>query len=334
METQVSQLSQQVCRLSTLHDQAKVQKEQCNAVFLRRDEPPPRQIDEKVCSVESRENKRGKDVQGPKYVAPPAYEEPMPFPQRLSKAVLDRHFGKYCEALKKVHASTPFSDLLIQMPQFANFVKNIKDQQKDKEVVNKKGPTLLYDKLPPKLHDPGSFTIPCTVNEKFFDRVLCDLGASVNLMHYSLYESLGLQGLKPSPISLQMADRTSRLPKGVVEDVLVKVGELVFPVDFVVMDMKEDHKIPIIFGRPILATSQALIDAPKGQVTIRAQDKQVMFKLFDEHNSIFDGGTCLRIDATNPLLDKYVFDRNFVRSKDKIPPDDVLGHMKVSSDIR
>ncbi|XP_021718855.1 uncharacterized protein LOC110686547 [Chenopodium quinoa] len=298
METQISQLSQQVSRLSTLHDQAKVQKEQCNAVFLRRDEPSPRQIGEKVCSVESRKDERGKDVQGPKYVAPPAYEEPMPFPQRLSKSVLDIHFVKYCEALKKVHASTPFSDLLIQMPQFANFVKNIKDQHEDKEVVNKKGPTLLYDNLSPKLHDPG------------------------------------LKGLKPSPISLQLADRTSRLPKGVVEDVLVKVGELVFPIDFVVMDMKEDHKILIIFGRPFLATSQALIDVPKGQVTIRAQDKQVMFNLSDEHNSIFDGGTCLRIDATNPLVDKYVFDRMFVRSKDKIPPDDVFGHMKVSSDTR
>ncbi|XP_021776355.1 uncharacterized protein LOC110740186 [Chenopodium quinoa] len=192
------------------------------------------------------------------------------------------------------------------MPQFANFVKNIKDQHEDKEVVNKKGPTLLYDNLPPKLHDPGSFTIPCTINEKIFDKVLCDLGASVNLMPYSLYENLGLQGLKPSSISLQMANRTSTLPKGVVEDVIVTVGELGFPVDFVIMDMQEDHQIPIIFGHPFLATSQALIDVPKGQVTIRAQDKQVMFKLFNEHNSILDGGTCLRINATNPLVDMYL----------------------------
>ncbi|XP_021759580.1 uncharacterized protein LOC110724470 [Chenopodium quinoa] len=282
MENQISQLSQQVSHLSTLHDQAKVQKEQCNVVSLRRDEPSPWQIDEKVHSVESRKDEKGEDVHSSKYVAPSAYEEPMPFPQRLSRVVLDRHFVKYCKVLKK----------------------NIKDQHEDKEVVNEKGLTLLYDSLPPKLHDPGSFTIPCTINEKFFDKVLCDLGASVNLMPYSLYENLGLQKLKPSPISLQMVDRTFRLPKGVVEDVLVTVGELVFPVDFVVMDMKEDHKIPIIFGHPFLATSQALIDVPEGQVTIRAQDKQVMFKLFNEHNSVFDGGTCLRIDATNPLVDK------------------------------
>ncbi|XP_021731319.1 uncharacterized protein LOC110698228 [Chenopodium quinoa] len=276
IETHLSQLSQQVSYLSTLHDQPKVQKEQCNAVFLRRDELFSRKIDEKVCSVESRKDEKCEDVKSPKYVAPPAYEEPMRFSQRLAKAVLDKHFGKYCETLKK----------------------EIKDQHDDKEVVNEKCSTLLRDSLPPKLHDPG------------------------------------LQKLKPSHISLQMADRTARLPKGVVEDVLVKVGELVFPVDFVVMDMKEDHKIPIIFGRPFLATSQALIDVLKRQVTIRAQDKQVVFKLFNEHNFIFDGRTCLRIDATNPLVDKCVCDRNLVRNEDNIPPNDVFSYMKVSSDTK
>ncbi|XP_021760191.1 uncharacterized protein LOC110725020 [Chenopodium quinoa] len=298
-ETHLSQLSQQVSHLSTLHDQEKVQKEQCNAVFLRRDESFSRKIDEKVSSVESRKDEKCEDVKSPKYVAPPAYEEPMPFPQRLSKAVLDKHFGKYCETLKKVYASIPYSDLLIQMPQFANFVNNIKDQHEDKEVVNEKGSTVLCDSLPPKLHNPGSFTIPCMINEKFFDKVLCDLGASVNLMPYSLNEKLGLQKLKPSPTSLQMADRTFRLPMGVVEDVLVKVGELVFLVDFVVMDMKEDHKIPIIFRRPFVATSQALIDVPRGQVTIRAQNKQ---KFFDKRG--------------------------------QIPPNDVFSYMKISSDTK
>ncbi|XP_021738080.1 uncharacterized protein LOC110704580 [Chenopodium quinoa] len=286
IETHLSQLSQQVSHLSTLHDQAKVQKEHCNAVFLRRDELFSRKIDEKVCSVESRKDENCEDVKSPKYVALPAYEEPMPFPQRLSKAVLDKHFGKYCETLK--HFGKYCETLK----------KEIKDQHDDKEVVNEKCSTLLRDSLPPKLHDPG------------------------------------LQKLKPSPISLQMADRTARLPKGVVEDVLVKVGELVFPVDLVVMDMKENHKIPIIFGRPFLATSQALIDVPKRQVTIRAQDKQVVFKIFNEHNFIFDGGTCLRIDATNPLVDKCVCDRNLVRNEDNIPPNDVFSYMKVSSDTK
>ncbi|XP_021763655.1 uncharacterized protein LOC110728290 [Chenopodium quinoa] len=261
----------------------------------------------------------------------------MPFPQSLSKVVLDKHFGKYSETLKKVYATIPFSDLVIQMPQFANFVKGILDHDhNDKKleclVVKEKCRDLLHDSLPPKLHDPGSFTIPCMINETYFDRVLCDLGASVNLMPSSVYDKLGLKNLKPSPIFLHMADRTVRLPKGVVEDVLVGIGELVFPVDFVVVDMKEDHKIPLIFGRPFLATSQALIDVPQGQVTIRAQDKQVVFKLFNDHNFTFDGGTCLRIDATNPLVDKCVSNRYLVSKNDYIPPHDGFSYIKMSSD--
>ncbi|XP_021724855.1 uncharacterized protein LOC110692160 [Chenopodium quinoa] len=259
----------------------------------------------------------------------------MPFPQRLSKVVLDKHFGKYSETLKKVYDTIPFSDVVIQMPQFANFVKGILDHNDKKLeclVVKEKCRDLLHDSLPPKLHDLGSFTIPCMINETYFDRVLCDLGASVNVMPSSVYDKLGLKNLKPSPISLHMVDRTVRLPKGVVEDVLVGIGELVFPVDFVVVDMKEDHKIPLIFGRPFLATSQALIDVPQGQVTIRAQDKQVVFKLFNDHNFTFDGGTCLRINATNPLVDKCVSNRYLVSKNDYIPPHDGFSYIKMSSD--
>ncbi|XP_021731436.1 uncharacterized protein LOC110698333 [Chenopodium quinoa] len=164
--------------------------------------------------------------EGVKYVALQAYEEPMPFPQRLSKAMLDKHFGKYSETLKKVYSTISFFDLVVQMPQLANFVKGVLD------------------------HDHNC--------------------ASVNIMPSSVYDKLGLKNLKPSSVSLQMADRTIRLLKGVIEDVLVRVGELDFLVDFVVMDMTEDHKIPIIFGRPFLATSQAVIDVLKRKVTIRA----------------------------------------------------------------
>ncbi|XP_021749509.1 uncharacterized protein LOC110715249 [Chenopodium quinoa] len=296
IETHISQLSQQVSHLSTLQDQAKVQTKQCNAIFVKSDDLFTGGLEEKVCNVESKTEKHERE--GPKHVALQAYEEPMPFPQRLSKVVLDKHFGKYSETLKKVYATIPFSDLVVQMPQFANFVKGIidhdhNDKKLESVVVKKKCSDLLHDSLPPKLHDPGSFTIPCMINKTYFDRVLCDLGASVNLMPSSVYEKLGLKKFKPSPISLHMANRTVRLPKGVVEDVLVGIGELVFPVDFVVVDIKEDHKIPLIFGRPFLATSQALIDVPKGQVTIRAQDKQVVFKLFNDHNFTFDGGTCM-----------------------------------------
>ncbi|XP_021836453.1 uncharacterized protein [Spinacia oleracea] len=209
------------------------------------------------------------------------------------------------------------------MPKFAKFLKEIlaNDRKCDDSgnvIVNELCSTLMHENLPPKLKDPGIFTIPCMINETYFDRVLCDLGASVNLMPSSLYEKLGLKEVKLSPISLQLADRTSRFPKGIVEDVLVKVGEFVFPVDFVVMDMEEDFEIPLIFGRPFLATSKALIDVPKGQMIIKTEDKQVVFKILDDPNSTFDGGTCIRIDATNPLVVKCVQNENYL-SKEDIP---------------
>ncbi|XP_021739782.1 uncharacterized protein LOC110706193 [Chenopodium quinoa] len=304
IEIHLSQISQQVSHQKTLQDQAKVQPKQCNAIFVKRDELTTGGLEEKVCNLESKtEMHVNKDL---KYVSPQAYDELMPFPQRLSKAVLDKHFGKYSKTLKKVYATIPFFDLVIQMPQFENFVKGILDHDhNDKKleslVVKEKCLDLLHDSLPPQLHDP-------------------------------VYDKLGFKNLKPSPISLHMANRTVRLPKGVVEDVLVGIGELVFPVHFVVVDMKEHHKIPLIFGRPFLATSQALIDVPQGQVTIRAQDKQVVFKLFNYHNFTFDGGTCLRIDATNPLVDKCVSNRYLVSKNDYIPPHDGFSYIKMSSD--
>ena len=110
--------------------------------------------------------------------------------------------------------------------------------------------TLFLKKLPQKLKDLGSFTIPCTIGNVHFDKVLCDLGASVNLMPFSIYKKLGLGEVKPTTVHLQLADRSIKYPKGVVEDVLIKVDKLIFLVDLIVLDMEKDREIPLILGRP------------------------------------------------------------------------------------
>ncbi|KAL0448387.1 UNVERIFIED_CONTAM: hypothetical protein Slati_1395100 [Sesamum latifolium] len=135
-------------------------------------------------------------------------------------------------------------------------------------------------KLPPKLKDPGSFSIPCTIGNIAFDKVLCDLGASVNLMPYSIFEKLGMHELTPSIITLQLADRSIKYPRGIVEDVLVKVEKFIIPVDFIVLDMEEDKNMPLILGRPFLATSRALIDVQNGQLTLRVNEEHVVFNVF------------------------------------------------------
>ena len=115
---------------------------------------------------------------------------------------------------------------------------------------------ILQKKLPPKLKDPGSFTIPFTIGKSYFDRALCDLGASINLMPLSVFRKLGLGEVKSTTISLQLADRSIKYPRGVIEDVLVKVDKFIFPADFIILDMDEDEEIPLTLGQPFLVTGR------------------------------------------------------------------------------
>ncbi|KAL0415791.1 UNVERIFIED_CONTAM: hypothetical protein Slati_3411000 [Sesamum latifolium] len=124
-------------------------------------------------------------------------------------------------------------------------------EEGDTVKLNGECSAILQNKLPPKLKDPGSFSIPCTIGSIDFDKVLCDL-----------------------------ADRSIKYPRGIVEDVLVKVGKFIIPVDFIVLDMEEDKNMPLILGRPFLATSRALIDVQKCQLTLRVNDEHVVFNVF------------------------------------------------------
>ena len=130
-----------------------------------------------------------------------------------------------------------------------------------------------------KMQDPGSFTIPCTIGNVEFKKALCDLGASINLMLLSIVKRLSLGELTSISMTLQMADRTMEHREGVLEDVFIKVGKFIFPTDFVVMDMEEDTQVPLLLGRPFLATGAALIDVKKGELTLRVGDEAVHFNL-------------------------------------------------------
>ena len=119
---------------------------------------------------------------------------------------------------------------------------------------------ILQRKLPQKLKDPGSFTIPCKIGNLIFERALCDLGASINLMPLSIFRRLGLGEARLTKVTLQLIDRSLKHPRGVIEDVLEKVDKFIFPTDFIVLDMEEDKEIPIILGSPFLATGRVMID--------------------------------------------------------------------------
>ncbi|XP_020262292.1 uncharacterized protein LOC109838247 [Asparagus officinalis] len=142
-----------------------------------------------------------------KYVAPAPYKPPLPFPQRLAKAKLEKQFGKFLEILKKLHINIPFTEAISQMPSYAKFLKEILSNKRKLEeyetvALTEECSAIIQNKLPPKLKDPGSFSIPCVIGNVSINRALCDLGASVSLMPMSIYKKLGIGDLKPTTISL------------------------------------------------------------------------------------------------------------------------------------
>ncbi|XP_027348121.1 uncharacterized protein LOC113859587 [Abrus precatorius] len=172
------------------------------------------------------------------------------------------------------------------MPKYTKFLKDLLSNKKKLEelatvTLNEECSAILQNKMPEKLKDPGSFTLPCLIGRLIVDRALADLSASINLMPYSIFKKLGLREPRPTRMSIQLADRSIKYPRCIIEDVLVKVDKFIFPVDFVILDMDEDIDVPLILGRPFLATAGAIIDVRDGKLILRVGDEKITFKIPD-----------------------------------------------------
>ena len=143
---------------------------------------------------------------------------------------------------------------------------------------------ILEKKLPPKFQDRGSFVIRFSIGNRVFGKALSDLGASINLMLLSMFKRLKLGEPKSTTISLQLADKCYQHPRGIIENVLVKVGKFILPADFVILDMEEDDSVPIILGRPFLATGTAQINVQEGELKLRFQGDEITFHVFQPMN--------------------------------------------------
>ncbi|RVW29377.1 hypothetical protein CK203_108771 [Vitis vinifera] len=184
-----------------------------------------------------------------------------------------RNAAEILEVLRQVKVNIPLLDMIKQVPTYAKFLKDLCTIKRGL-TVNKKAflteqvSAILQCKSPLKYKDPGSPTISVMIGGKVVEKALLDLGASVNLLPYSVYKQLGLGELKPTTITLSLADRSVKIPRGVIEDVLVQVDNFYYPVDFIVLDtyptVKEANLVPIILGRPFLATSNAIINCRNG----------------------------------------------------------------------
>ncbi|GJZ70404.1 putative reverse transcriptase domain-containing protein, partial [Tanacetum coccineum] len=148
------------------------------------------------------------------------------------------------------------------------------------------GASLINNTIPRKEKDPGSFTLPCFINDVCFDNALVDLGANVSVMPLLTYLNLGLGELAHTKITVELADRTVKYPKGIAEKVLVGISKFTFPVDFIILDMPEDIKVPLILERPFLSTARAKINVYKRKITLWVGEEKIIFKSVKPASSI------------------------------------------------
>ncbi|KAM1052768.1 hypothetical protein ACFX2J_000354 [Malus domestica] len=237
----------------------------------------------------------------------------VPFPRRFMQSKKEEAEKDILETFRKVQVNIPLLDAIKQVPRYAKFLKELCTTRKrisSKEVVkvSENVSAVLQRKLPTKCKDPGNFTIPCVIGNTRFESAMLDLGASINVMPYSIYASMHLGELKNDGVIIQLADRSNAYPKGVLEDVLVQVNHLIFPADFYVLEMDEsDHSpsLPILLGRPFMKMARTKIDVFNGTLTMEFDGEVINFNLSDSMKYPSENHSCFVIDVIDSLAQDY-----------------------------
>ncbi|GKD98639.1 zinc finger, CCHC-type containing protein [Tanacetum coccineum] len=186
------------------------------------------------------------------------FSETVPFPRRLH--------DYYCVEWKQAHE-----------------VKILENCSNYNTLPHKKGPREFYSTM--------------FVHNVCFDKALVDLGASISVMSFSIYTNLGLGDLAPTRLTIELADRTPKHPRGNAGNVLVKIRKFIFPIDFIILDIPEDDDIPLILGRLFLSTTHAKIDVFKRKITLRVGEEKIIFKSIKLATSIIRRVYMLKVGA-------------------------------------
>ena len=217
------------------------------------------------------------------------YKPPPPFPQSLRTKKKAINQAEILEVLRQVKVNIPLLDMIKQVPTYAKFLKDFSTVKKGlnidkKAFLTEQVSAIIQCKTPVKYKDPGCPIISVNIGGICVEKALLDLGASVNLLPYSMYRQLGLGELKPTSITLSLADRSIKIPKGTVEDVLIQVDKFYYPVDFVVLDTElvaaGANYVPIILGRPFLATPNAIINCRNGVMQLTFGNMTLELNIF------------------------------------------------------
>nr|GEU68017.1 reverse transcriptase domain-containing protein [Tanacetum cinerariifolium] len=218
----------------------------------------------------------------------PKPKSSIPYPSRRNdernREKANNQIEKFYQIFKDMSFEIHCADALILMPKFASTLKALignkeKLSEMARTLLNEHCSAVLLKKLPKKLGDQGKFLIPCDFPRMAECLALDDLGASINLMPFSVWKRLSLPDLTPTCMTLELADHSISRPVGVAEDVYVKVGSFHFPTDFIVVDSDADPRVPLIIRRSFLKTGRALIDVFEDELALRVGKEAITFNL-------------------------------------------------------
>ncbi|GJW35647.1 reverse transcriptase domain-containing protein [Tanacetum coccineum] len=223
---------------------------------------------------------------------------------------MEAQYGKFLDMIRAVQINVPLVDVLVGIPNYGKFLKELasnkhKLEQISSAFLSDESSAIIQNKVPPKLGDLGSFLIPCTFGRTFSCNALADLGASINLMPYSLYAKLSLDTLKPTKMSVRLPDRLFQYPIGIAKKMLIEVGKFTFPVDFIILEMEEDSKVPLILGRPFLHIADAVIQVKQKQLNLGVGMERMTFSIDSAmKHSYSNDDTCFSIDIIDEILEE------------------------------
>nr|GEU82091.1 reverse transcriptase domain-containing protein [Tanacetum cinerariifolium] len=232
----------------------------------------------------------------------------IPYPSRLQDHKLrdkaNNQREKFFQIFKDLNFNISFVDALILMPKFGPSIKSLltnKDKlcELARTPLNEHWSLVLLKKLPKKLGDPDKFLILYDFPGKTECLALADLGASINLMLWSVWNKLPFPNLTPTYMTLELTDRLISHSVGVAEDAYVKVGTFYFSAEFVVVDFNADPRVPLILKRSFLKTGRALIDVFEGELTLRVGKEAITFNLdqTSRYSANYNDMTAKRIDV-------------------------------------
>lgn len=227
-----------------------------------------------------------------------------------------QHHADIIEIFKQVRINIPLLNVIQQIPTYAKFLKDLctvkrKLNVQKKAFLTEQVSTIIQSNTPPKYKILGSPTIACVIGSSKIGQALLDHGSSVNLLPYTIYEQLGLGELKPTPIILQLVDQSIKMPRGIVEDVLVQIDKFFYSVDFVVLDVHLTSPLsfqaPVILGRPSLATSNALINCISGVLKLSFGNMTLELNIFNTCRQPHDLEEVHEVNLLEAILDEEAY---------------------------